>query len=284
MPYLNLDPNFSSHPKAMRLSGRLGANTHLLMINLWCFAAKFHPRDGDLSIYSIDEIESFAAWAGDKHCFYNACVEVGFIDVKKDGKSITLHDWKNHQGHLEALKLRAQKAAKARWNKIQKARANTQPNKPQEDECNATSNAKKQQAMLDECSFPSSPSSPSIPSSPSEIKSKSHCEDATDVPSQSDQKPEYDPKEELRRENLKKIVDKISQWQCMHRHKNPYAIAQKILDLFDGDTPFCLLFLDRKKDSLKLANDASHLLGSLTNMKYQDSHWRDIESDAHKQI
>jgi len=181
VPYLNLDPNFSSHPKAMRLNGRLGANTHLLMINLWCFAAKFHPRDGDLSIYSIAEIESFAAWAGDKQCFYNACVEVGFIDVKKDGKSVTLHDWKDHQGHLEALKVRAQKAAKARWNKIQKVRTKGQVTTPQKDKCNATSTAKKQQAMLDECSFPSSPSSPSNPSTKKSRQPKRLADYSSDV-------------------------------------------------------------------------------------------------------
>lgn len=116
MAYVNLDPDFPTHPKCIRLQVKCGKNSHLLLIPLWCFAAKYHPEDGNLGSYSPEEIESFCAWAGDKQCFYNACVEIGFIDVKGDKK--LLHDWKNHQGHIVAYKERSRLAAKTRWDKI----------------------------------------------------------------------------------------------------------------------------------------------------------------------
>jgi hypothetical protein len=116
MACINLDPDFPTHPKCIRLQVKCGKNSHLLLIPLWCFAAKYHPEDGDLGSYSPEEIESFCAWAGEKQCFYNACVEIGFIDVK--GNKKLLHNWKERQGHIVAYRERSRLAATTRWDKI----------------------------------------------------------------------------------------------------------------------------------------------------------------------
>ena len=123
MPYLNLDLDFLDHPKIVRLSARVGALAPMCLLRLWLWTAKYHPEDGDLSTYSPEEIESFAGYNASsmlqayvKQCFFDACEEIGLIDVK--GQRIRLHNWKKHQGHLLAYKTRAEAAAKARWDKI----------------------------------------------------------------------------------------------------------------------------------------------------------------------
>ena len=123
MPYLNLDLDFLDHPKIVRLSARIGSMAPICLLRLWLWTAKYHPEDGDLTAYSPEEIESFAGYnatsipqAYAKQCFFDACVQIGLIDVK--GQKIRLHDWKKHQGHLLAYKTRAEAAAKARWDKI----------------------------------------------------------------------------------------------------------------------------------------------------------------------
>jgi len=113
MAYVNLDPDFPNHPKCVRLQARCGANSHLLLIPLFCFAAKYHPADGNLSKYTPQEIESFAGWIGESGFWHKTCKEIGWID-----KNNCLHDWKNHQGHIVAYKERSTLAAKTRWGKI----------------------------------------------------------------------------------------------------------------------------------------------------------------------
>jgi hypothetical protein len=139
MPYLNLDLDFLEHPKVVRLSARIGTVAPILLLRLWLWTAKYHPEDGDLSPYTPEEIESFAGYnatsmpeAYAKQCFFDACVDIGLIDVKN--QKIRLHDWKKHQGHLLAYKTRAEAAAKARWDKI-----SGKPKERQNDTGNATS-------------------------------------------------------------------------------------------------------------------------------------------------
>lgn len=132
--------------------------------------------------------------------------------------------------------------------------------------------------------------SPSPLPSPSLNKTSSYCapEGRTNVDnpvenSESDSKPKYTPEDDIRRNNLRSILKKVGTWRCMERQNNPYSIAQKILDLFDADNEFCLLFLERKSEVLKITNDGGHLLGTLTKMKWQDSQWHEIQSESHRE-
>ncbi len=138
MPYLNLDLDFYNHPKTLRLVGILGRGAESLPPKLWCYAGKFHTDDGFLKGYSDAEVESILGWWGDQGKLVEAMLKVGFLE--RDIEGLQIHDWKEHSGHLSALKQRAKKAAASRWNKIESSSfiSNTTSNTIS----NATSNAK----------------------------------------------------------------------------------------------------------------------------------------------
>lgn len=141
MIYLNLDLDYFTHPKTVRLVGLLGKGAEVLPIRLWCYCGKYHVESGRLTSYSIQEIEATVGWWGKSGEMVKAMLHVGFLD-EADGE-FQLHDWEEHEGHLLALRERGKTAAKARWEKTRSS--------------NATSNAKEGSKQ---CSLPSSPSSP----------------------------------------------------------------------------------------------------------------------------
>lgn len=159
MPYLNLDLDFLEHPKIIRLKARLGSHGIVALIRLWLFAGKYHPKDGDISQYTKEEIDGFAGWYGNdecyKQCFTDACVELGVIDKKSNGK-IMLHDWKKHQGHLQTFKERGERAARIRWDRYA-----AQNKETQQHPSNATSIP---QAKLEQCLTNAPNSSPLLSS------------------------------------------------------------------------------------------------------------------------
>lgn len=132
MPYLNLDLDYFSHPKVMRLVGLIGAEHVAFPIKLWCHTAKYHCESGVLPAYSIQELESTLGWTGPSTILVEALVKIGFIEKYRDG--FRIHDWKEHAGHLVAFKKRAKSGAKARWQKyassIAKSKITTAPNQP----------------------------------------------------------------------------------------------------------------------------------------------------------
>lgn len=115
MADLNLDLNYLDHPKTMRLVSMLGADAELLPIRLWIFVAKYHAENGALSGYSEAEIEARIKWRGKAGQALEALVACRFLDRTEDGFAV--HDWLNHQGHIDAFKKRSQKAAATRWKK-----------------------------------------------------------------------------------------------------------------------------------------------------------------------
>ena len=115
MPYLNLDLDYFSHPKVIRLTGLLGSDAALLPIRLWVHAGKHHSEQGVLEAYSKHELEAVVAWVGEKGVCVDAFLKVGLIEEVEGGFKI--HDWKDHAGHLSAFKKRAKSAAKKRWKK-----------------------------------------------------------------------------------------------------------------------------------------------------------------------
>jgi len=145
MPYLNLDPDYFAHPKTVRLCGLLGPEAGVYPLKLWAYCAKFHPINADLSTYSKEEIESAIGWRGEAGKLVDSLVRVGMLEVCDE--HFCVHDWKEHQGHLEAYKVRGKIAAEARWAKLRAKK-----------EKNATSNAS---SMLE--AMPQPTNQPAIP-------------------------------------------------------------------------------------------------------------------------
>lgn len=137
MPYLNLDLDYFEHPKTRRLVGLLGRGSEAFPLRLWCYCGKYHPGDGRLSDYSVQEIESVLCWYGQPGQLIEAMVKVGFIH--KDSKGYYVHDWLTHSGHLSAFKERATKGAKARWEKIRNKQSSVDD--ASSNTCDASSNA-----------------------------------------------------------------------------------------------------------------------------------------------
>ena len=116
MASLNLDFDYFDHPKTKRLVGLLGRGSEVLPLKLWCYCGKFHPRDGRLTGYAIQEIESLVGWWGKSGRFVDAMLTVGFLHQEENG--YVVHEWKDHEGHLISYIVRAKKAAKARWDRV----------------------------------------------------------------------------------------------------------------------------------------------------------------------
>jgi hypothetical protein len=162
MPYLNLDLDYFDHPKTRRLIGLLGRGAAELPIRLWAYCGKYHSLSGSLAGYSAQEIESIVGWWGKPGELVEALTRVGFLVEGADGYRI--HEWADHNGHIEVFKERAKGAAKQRWERY-RARMDATGN--------ATSIA---QASDKQCPVPAipalpanaKPSSPPLPPAPRE--------------------------------------------------------------------------------------------------------------------
>lgn len=116
--YLNLDFDFFDHPKTRRLRAILGKGSETLILRLWAHCGKFHPKDGILQGYSLEELEEICGWTGTPGEAIDALVKVEMLEqCSSIPGAFQVHDWKEHQGHLEMLKARAKAAAAKRWAK-----------------------------------------------------------------------------------------------------------------------------------------------------------------------
>lgn len=81
----------------MRLRSLLGTAEPILW--LWCWAAE-NATNGDLSGFSVDEIEDAAGWKGAKGKAFKALCDAGFIDVSSDviANRVMLHEWQDTAG------------------------------------------------------------------------------------------------------------------------------------------------------------------------------------------
>lgn len=123
MPYLNLDLDYFSHPKIVRLTAKIGVEHVAIPIRLWCYVAKYHCEDGMLKGYSKHELEMSLGWTGKSEHLVDALCEIGLLE--KIASGFKIHDWKEHAGHLSAFKKRAKTAAKKRWNRYASSIAKT---------------------------------------------------------------------------------------------------------------------------------------------------------------
>lgn len=116
MAFLNLDMDFLTHPKTMRLVGLLGKGSEILLIRLWIYCGKFHCENGRLDGYTAQEIESHVGWWGRQGMAVEALIKLNFIEQTEEGFAV--HDWKEHQGHIHALKVKGRAMANSRWSKL----------------------------------------------------------------------------------------------------------------------------------------------------------------------
>jgi hypothetical protein len=118
--YLNLDPNYFTHPKTRRLIGLLGRGAEVLPIRLWCHVAMHHAESGRLTGYSAQEIEAIVEWWGKEGIAVASMVKVGFVDEHEDGYAC--HDWDDHEGHIITFREKAREAARVRWDRERSSR------------------------------------------------------------------------------------------------------------------------------------------------------------------
>ena len=114
MPYLNLDLDYFTHPKTMRLIALCGDGADIFPVRLWAYCGKYHAVKGTLEGYSIEEIERVIGWKGDKGTLITAMIKVGFLH-QDENNVFYIHDWNDHEGHIITYKERSKKANKARW-------------------------------------------------------------------------------------------------------------------------------------------------------------------------
>ncbi len=99
MPSLNLDINYFTHPKTMRLVARLGAGAAEIPPRLWAYAAKYHVEDGELQGYEPAELLHLAGITSpDPAHLMETLVVLRWLDKVPDGWVV--HDWQEHAGHL----------------------------------------------------------------------------------------------------------------------------------------------------------------------------------------
>ena len=116
MPYLNLDFDYFEHPKTLRMVALLGPGGESVPLRLWAKVGKFYAKDGVLQGYAGPEIESLIGWRGKPGKAVESLLKVGFLEEK--GQKFFVHDWKEHQGHIWAIRERNRKASNAKWKAI----------------------------------------------------------------------------------------------------------------------------------------------------------------------
>lgn len=140
MPALNLALDYFDHPKTRRLVGLLGRGAEVLPIRLWCYCGKYHERDGSLTSYSPQEIESIVGWWGSPGKAVEAMVQVGFLDKASKGPGVTVHNWTSRAGHFAKYSEAARIGATARWNRFREKAAADRMRTACEPQCGSDAN------------------------------------------------------------------------------------------------------------------------------------------------
>jgi hypothetical protein len=111
MPWIESHTTLARHPKALRLSRRLGVSLpaaigHLHL--LWWWALEY-AQEGDLSGFDAEEIALSCAWEGEPEHLLESLKACGFVDGCG-----AIHDWHDYAGKLlDQRKANAEK--QARW-------------------------------------------------------------------------------------------------------------------------------------------------------------------------
>lgn len=121
--FIKLKQAFLWHPKTLAMRRQIGADGMVSLISLW-FWANEHRPDGVLKGLDAHAVEMAAGWNGEPEAFVASCLSCGWLERGDDGCFI-LHDWAENNefgSRVLSLKERAQKGARARWDKA-KAKA-----------------------------------------------------------------------------------------------------------------------------------------------------------------
>lgn len=121
MPKINVDSDYFTHPKTKKLGVYIGPRAEIYPIKLWCFCAKYHPKDGILNGYSAIEIERLLDFDGPPGNLISALVKVGFLE-KIDENKHAIHDWLIHAEHVYRYQEHGRRMAKKRWKSKTKLR------------------------------------------------------------------------------------------------------------------------------------------------------------------
>lgn len=97
MAWIESHQTLRDHPKTKKLARLLGLNRKEAIGTLhylWWWALDY-ADDGDLSRFSIEDIEDGIDWEGESGALVRALVAAGFID-----EAMTIHDWDDFAGKL----------------------------------------------------------------------------------------------------------------------------------------------------------------------------------------
>lgn len=97
MAWIELHQTLPTNKKTLRLKKILKIKTpqaigHLCLLWLW---ALDNAEDGDLSIFSDDEVSEVSGWTGKPETFVAALIEAGFLDEDHH-----IHHWEEYAGAL----------------------------------------------------------------------------------------------------------------------------------------------------------------------------------------
>lgn len=97
MAWIELHQTLPTNKKTLRLKKILKIKTpqaigHLCLLWLW---ALDNAEDGDLSIFSGDEVSEVTGWTGKPETFVAALIEAGFLDEDRH-----IHHWEEYAGAL----------------------------------------------------------------------------------------------------------------------------------------------------------------------------------------
>jgi len=109
--FIRVQNSFWRHRKTFRLRAILGSDDAKWVVpQLWSYASE-NQTDGDFSSYSAQEIAQAIDYTKDAQTLWSALHQTGFLE---DGRIV---DWEEHNAYHSTYKERAQKAARARWDK-----------------------------------------------------------------------------------------------------------------------------------------------------------------------
>jgi hypothetical protein len=128
MSRINVDLDYTNHPKTKRLVAILGDRADIYPIRMWCYLGKFHERDGRFKGYTAAEIEGVLDWRGDPGVLVEALVKVEYLE--KIGDEYRAHDWEEHEGHLYAWRVRGRNNARKRWGNANSIAVGNAPSVP----------------------------------------------------------------------------------------------------------------------------------------------------------
>lgn len=150
VPWIPLFTSWPRHKKTMALRRILG--TAEPIIGLWCWAAENAP-DGDMSEFSIEELENVSGWTGEPGKAFKAMVDVHFIDDVSDDVSANkyvLHEWMDGAGAKVASYLKR----KRQQRDLMRARRGDAPD-PEEDQIQSKTEKKKKKRVSNQLALTS---------------------------------------------------------------------------------------------------------------------------------